>query len=81
MIRMETLERMRVRNFDTLLYLLVTITVQCPTFGNGLKLRHLFYDDISTGIKVIGMMSIGELIPRYFSTTKRNCAEVFKKMP
>jgi hypothetical protein len=67
MIRMESLVRMRIRNFDKFHYFPVTPFRQTPSVRQ--------WTLISTPF---GMMSIGELIPRYFSTTKRNCAEVFK---
>jgi hypothetical protein len=40
------------------------------------KYRH-FYDDISKMIKVIYMLSIGELIHMFFCTMEQNCAGAF----
>jgi len=42
-----------------------------PPNSNGPLLRKLFHDDISTGIKVIDMLSKGELILMFFFTTKQ----------
>jgi hypothetical protein len=53
-------------------------TVKPPKFDNGPKLRHLFFDDIFPGIKVVDTISKSKRLHLLSSITVEFCVEVLK---
>jgi hypothetical protein len=53
-------------------------TVKRPKFGNGPELRHLFSDDIFSGIKVVDTISKSNRLLLLSSITVEFCVEELK---